>query len=565
MAERSLVPFLLRQLANLCAPGLIFLTTFLAILRFHEYPIWRPEVALSALAIIAIGLPFGLLISLRPKTFGAVAVTVVLVLWVSQFEQSIVTGFAAWRWASQWRGDWAGDFAAIALMCAAVVVAFSIPLAAGVLLGRHLGIVVVTFFGTVAAGVLVLPSDTLPLGEIYRREIGPPADLPPVIHLVLDGQIGSEGLPRDIAGGEDLRQDLRQFYDEFGFTVFGRAYSTYSQTRNSTMAMLNGRESLNLKATRDPDAPSKPLWDNLWFDVLFDRGYQIRVYHSDSTPYCGREKGRAYSCFVYPGNSISNIVNVNLPIITSAKAILSSYLDTLVPHQLWGKFGGSSFFLETLLPSWLRFNITLNAPGGLHLLDRLLGDVRQFPRGTAFFAHLLIPHESYLYDRNCHIKPDFKSWAVNAARAEPPEFHRAVVYARYFEQVRCLHQALGRFFSGLQETGVLDKATVIVHGDHGARITLISRPRNTGNDLSETDFVDIYSTLFAVRSPSLRPGYDTSFRSVQALFAALILERPLAEESHGVFLDAPTDPDAATEDEEYLWVPMPEFGHAISQ
>ena len=57
MAARSLVPFLLRHLANLCAPGLIFLSTFFAILQFHEYPIWRPEVALSALAIIAIGLP----------------------------------------------------------------------------------------------------------------------------------------------------------------------------------------------------------------------------------------------------------------------------------------------------------------------------------------------------------------------------------------------------------------------------------------------------------------------------------------------------------------------------
>ena len=331
------------------------------------------------------------------------------------------------------------------------------------------------------------------------------------------------------------------------------------------MATLNGRESLNLKIPRDPDAPSKPLWDNLWFDVLFDRGYQIRVYHSESLAYCGREKGRAYSCFAYPGNSISNIVNVNLPLITAVKAILYHYRATLVPYQLWGKFGGSSFFLEALLPSWLRFPITLNAPGGLHLLDRLLDDVRQFPRGTAFFAHLLIPHESYLYDRNCHIKPDFKSWAGFAARAESPESYRAVVYARYFEQVRCLHRALGQFFVGLREIGVFDEATIIVHGDHGSRIGLIPPKGTMVNALSESDLTDYYSVLFAVRSPHLNQGYEPDLRSVQAIFAELVMERPVSGERHSVFLDAPTGPNTATEDEEYSRVPIPEFGHAMSQ
>ena len=564
MAERSLIHFLLRHLANLCAPGLIFLTTLFSLLRFHEYPIWRPEVALSALAIIAIGLPFGLLISLRPKTFGAVAVTVVLILWVSQFKPTIPIGFAAWRWANQWRGDWVGDFAAIALICAAVIVAFSIVFAAGVLLGRHLGIFVASVFGTVVAGTLVLPSNSMPLGETYRRDIGPPADLPPMIHLVLDEQIGIEGLPRDIAGGEDLRQDLRQFYDELGFTVFGRAYSTYWWTEDSMMATLNGRESLNLNVPRDSDAPSKPVWDNLWFDTLFDRGYQIRVYSYLPT-YCGKEKGRAYSCYVYKGNSISNIINADLPLITSVKVILSNYRDILTSYHLWQRFGGSNSLLEALLPSWLRFRIYLNAAGGLHLLDRLLDDVRQFPRGTAFFAHLLIPHESYLYDRNCHMKPDVESWAGHMMTADTPEAHHAVLYARYFEQVRCLHLALGQFFAGLQETGVFDEAIIIVHGDHGARITLPPGRRNSGNDISETDFIDRYSALFAVRSPSLRPGYDTSFRSVQALFAELILERPLPDESQSVFVDAPIGPNAATEYKGYLRVPMPEFGHAMPQ
>ena len=81
MAERSLVPFLLRHLANLCAPGLIVLTLFFSFVRFHDYPVWRPEVLLGAIAIISLGVPFGLLLSVRAKTFGAAVITVFLLAW----------------------------------------------------------------------------------------------------------------------------------------------------------------------------------------------------------------------------------------------------------------------------------------------------------------------------------------------------------------------------------------------------------------------------------------------------------------------------------------------------
>ena len=101
MTARSLGPLLLRHLANLCSPGLIFLTLFVAVLRFQEYPLWRLEVILAAALIIAVGLPFGVLISLRPKTFGAAAVTLVLLLWSTQFAGPVAAGSAVWQWATQ--------------------------------------------------------------------------------------------------------------------------------------------------------------------------------------------------------------------------------------------------------------------------------------------------------------------------------------------------------------------------------------------------------------------------------------------------------------------------------
>jgi hypothetical protein len=38
---------LLRHLANLLAPGLVFLPSFAAFIQFQGYPVWRPEVLIT--------------------------------------------------------------------------------------------------------------------------------------------------------------------------------------------------------------------------------------------------------------------------------------------------------------------------------------------------------------------------------------------------------------------------------------------------------------------------------------------------------------------------------------
>ena len=67
--------FLLRHLANLLAPGLVFLRSFAAFVQYQGYPLWRLEVLITAGLLLIAGLPFGLLLSLRTRTFGAAAVT----------------------------------------------------------------------------------------------------------------------------------------------------------------------------------------------------------------------------------------------------------------------------------------------------------------------------------------------------------------------------------------------------------------------------------------------------------------------------------------------------------
>jgi hypothetical protein len=89
---------LLRHLADLLAPGLVFLPSFVAFVQFQGYSLWRPEVLVIAGLLILAGLPIGLLLSVRPRTFGAAAVTLLLFAWATQFfAEGIVDLLALWN------------------------------------------------------------------------------------------------------------------------------------------------------------------------------------------------------------------------------------------------------------------------------------------------------------------------------------------------------------------------------------------------------------------------------------------------------------------------------------
>ena len=85
----------------------------------------------------------------------------------------------------------------------------------------------------------------------------------------------------------------------------------------------------------------------------------------------------------------------------------------------------------------------------------------------------------------------------------------------------CLHRQLGTLLRVLRQTGPLEDATVILHGDHGSRITTV-RPVNDNRDrLTRDDFIDGFSTFFAVYSPRLAPGYDNTLTPIQEIFPTL--------------------------------------------
>jgi arylsulfatase A-like enzyme len=153
-----------------------------------------------------------------------------------------------------------------------------------------------------------------------------------------------------------------------------------------------------------------------------------------------------------------------------------------------------------------------------------------------YFAHLLIPHYPYTVDSQCNIRRPVMSWLNrDTALADAPndsntEESRSLRYDEYILQIRCVIKKLTELFQVIKAQGNLDDAIIIVHGDHGSRIVLVEPFARNERRLSRQDYYDGFSTLFAVHSPEITPGYDSQMVGLPRLLKHTVVE-PLVSRS----------------------------------
>jgi len=194
--------------------------------------------------------------------------------------------------------------------------------------------------------------------------------------------------------------------------------------------------------------------------------------------------------------------------------------------------------------------------------------LRQISGRTAVFAHLLIPHHTYNFDRDCRIQPNTDKWfqsvcpidtKIESAIINSPDSRRRQ-YEGYFDQLGCLYRVLREFLDNVEASGLLQETTIIFHGDHGSRNSLLTPIRDSAERLSDADLLDNNSVLFAIRWPGSKPAYDLKLRSIHALFAEMFLGRPFPNDSSKVVLDDWRNMQRAPHTESRMRLTMPEFG-----
>jgi arylsulfatase A-like enzyme len=138
-----------------------------------------------------------------------------------------------------------------------------------------------------------------------------------------------------------------------------------------------------------------------------------------------------------------------------------------------------------------------------------------------------------VYDASCAIQQDIDSWLYSTAPEALPrnnsEASRLERYRSYLAQVECTHEKLREVFAGLQRSGLYQKATILVHGDHGSRISIRTPLPQHWQKISPRDYIDTYSTLFAIKLPGQAGGYDRRILSINQLFSGYIQDGKIPE------------------------------------
>jgi len=159
-----------------------------------------------------------------------------------------------------------------------------------------------------------------------------------------------------------------------------------------------------------------------------------------------------------------------------------------------------------------------------HALEKLKNDIRSSPEGTLFFAHLMVPHDPHVFDSNCRIYNNpISEWSLAvdtvSDRKQNSISSLAERYNKYMRQITCLNLQLQGLFDAMRSAKIYEKATIIIHGDHGSRIRMRRPILANQDDLTSEDILDSFSALFTVKTPGHKAGYDLRVLSLNQIFS----------------------------------------------
>jgi len=339
------------------------------------------------------------------------------------------------------------------------------------------------------------------------------------IHIILDEHTGIESIPLAFDPQRRLALRVRQDYVAGGFTVFGRAFTRYSQTHLSLPNIFNFSKEHPVSLLK-ADAETLALGQSSYLSRLVRQGFRVHIFESDYLGLCdGADVTAGVVCHRYRGNSIWGVYETEQPVVDKALLILGMYvrLSKVYTH------------LASRMPLDPRFSASPSVAPlvGLKVLGKFTEAVRQFGPGSAWIVHVLLPHGPYALQSNCTIRP--LPWLDSGTDTGSGEWNtpdaRKRKYPLYLEQLACAHQTLQELFGSLKRAGIYDNANIVVHGDHGSRIAthnLRERPVQRPDFVPSAEtLLDYQGTLFAFKPAHKTTGeYRREMASVATLLDA---------------------------------------------
>ena len=492
-----------RLVADILAPPVLLLCPLFHFLGYHGYPLLRAEILSIVGGTILVGVAVGWVMRRASPELRLVLLNALLLLVID-----LLVDVRLARYEFYVLVPAAGSFLVW-------------------IIRRHVTSILLASGVAFLLGSLVVPTPSVYEAAYFsRNDVEADRSLPPVFHFVFDEHIGVEGLP-----SEELRHDIVSAYLDRGFRIFPNSYSHYDWTLHSLPNLLNYTTESVDSAFIDGSGVITRLRQNRYFEAAASRGYLIRVYQPGFLDYCHAEGVSVASCFTYAGNTVGNIAALPMPVLAKAQLVTFYYLSNQLllyrfSGQLYRQLHRSLGSVNVSLPAWDWDGDHVTPPMSV-VTDRLLADIGEDPRGEFVFAHVVLPHSPYMYDANCVPNHQARD-RLNAGspNAHPPRVNteegRRRRYELYEEQVRCVLREFERLLATLEALPGFEDAVVIVHGDHGSRITITPPLLDHFESLTSRDLRDSYSTLFAVRAPGVPAGVDSTRASIQELSSYLV-------------------------------------------
>ena len=451
------------------------------LLNYNAYPAFKAEVALLiAVMLVAAGVATALHRLAQPRLSFIFTGLFVAVLIDLGAEISMNTLYAI-----------AGVVAVLAWFRERVVLKLAIAAFASVLLFQTIGLL--TGIGR----------PERPQNEAKRLQAAAPgsAQLPPVIHLMLDSYMGLDGMSAPDTHFGSLRQHQEAFYLARGFQLYPQAYSRHGKTVNSLPEMYSYGKGQRASSPRNVQFTTAP--ELAYFADLDRKGYRTSVSTPSFVDLCVNQP--LTRCRNYNRSDLASMATSDLSVTDRARVIgltlvelsdFAAIVAAMTDIQI-GKWTGAKdrhLFNRTKL-----YSLT-----GFEQLDGFTADLATLKHGEVRFIHLLLPHDPYVVDEKCRLLPEAQ-WIDEHGPASFAQ--RDAAYAR---QVRCMTDgALTRMLAALDKTEAGRAAIILIQGDHGSR-TIDGVPTSDGEAPNRRAMTVTHSAFFALRVPgeaaAIRPG-----------------------------------------------------------
>jgi len=344
-----------------------------------------------------------------------------------------------------------------------------IVLAAFELAGRALlsAFAVAAVAGLGSAAVVSLPTDKV----LWSKASPERSSAPAVLHILIDEMASDWGLPEEIIPPEERARLWQPFIDR-GFALFDRSFSRSSNTPPSLAAFLNPRHEA-VQSILHPVLEEFQIRSSTVFQKIAKTRdiFALSTSYADVTPALA-DLPQAVHAERWKMN-VPDVYDLGIPAEDRMMMALAAVFAWAADSQ------DAPFF------KWLYHESSLKAPlhemffsrshpqfgVSMKMLGRLEGELKaNGQRGRYYFAHVLLPHFPYAYDRNCALRPSDGWLARMDTAGHDTREGRVLRYNLYLDQALCLQSRLLSVIDGVLANPELADTVIILHGDHGSRI-----------------------------------------------------------------------------------------------